>query len=100
VLEARYLIKDETGKCTEAPEQLFRRVARTVADAELLYDSDSTRRSEWEARFFDLMATGKFMPNSPTLMNAGREMACSARASSCRCETASTRFLTRSSTPR
>jgi ribonucleoside-diphosphate reductase alpha chain len=74
VLEARYLIKDETGKCTEAPEQLFRRVARTVADAELLYDSDSTRRSEWEARFFDLMATGKFMPNSPTLMNAGREM--------------------------
>ncbi|HRX85596.1 MAG TPA: vitamin B12-dependent ribonucleotide reductase [Phycisphaerae bacterium] len=74
VLEARYLIKDETGSCRETPAELFQRVARTVAAAELLHNADPSNRSEWEARFYELMATGKFMPNSPTLMNAGREM--------------------------
>lgn len=74
VLEARYLIKDETGACREAPAQLFRRVARTIAGAELRYNADPLNRSAWEERFYQLMARGQFMPNSPTLMNAGREM--------------------------
>ncbi|MGB2987106.1 MAG: adenosylcobalamin-dependent ribonucleoside-diphosphate reductase, partial [Phycisphaerae bacterium] len=74
VLRARYLKKDEQGRCTESPEDLFRRVANAVADVELIYDSDPENRSEWEERFYSLMASRQFMPNSPTLMNAGREM--------------------------
>ena len=74
VLEARYLKKDEGGRCTETPEALFRRVASAVAEAESLYDPDPANRSEWENRFYELMASCRFMPNSPTLMNAGREM--------------------------
>ncbi len=74
VLEARYLKKDESGSCTETPQQLFRRVARTIADAELDHGMDPAKRSEWEDVFYGLMARGEFMPNSPTLMNAGRDM--------------------------
>ncbi len=74
VLEARYLRKDEQGRCTETPEELFRRVARAIAEAESLYSSDPAVRNEWEQRFYSLMVSRKFMPNSPTLMNAGREM--------------------------
>ena len=74
VLKARYLKKDESGKCTEAPRDLFRRVAKTIADAELTYGADPEVRGEWEDRFYALMVSRRFMPNSPTLMNAGREM--------------------------
>lgn len=74
VLRARYLIKDESGRCTETPDDLFRRVAHAVSEAELLYSTDADSRADWEERFFELMASGQFMPNSPTLMNAGREM--------------------------
>ncbi len=74
VLRARYLKKNEEGRCTESISDLFRRVARAIADAELLYDPDPDNRSEWENRFYTLMMSRRFMPNSPTLMNAGREM--------------------------
>ncbi len=74
VLKARYLKKDEQGQCTESPETLFRRVAKSIADAELLTNPDPKSRSEWEERFYSLMVSRRFMPNSPTLMNAGREM--------------------------
>ncbi|HOO16835.1 MAG TPA: adenosylcobalamin-dependent ribonucleoside-diphosphate reductase [Phycisphaerae bacterium] len=74
VLEARYLKKNEAGECIETPGQLFRRVARTIANIEPAYGADETERQTWEQRFYDLMASGKFMPNSPTLMNAGREL--------------------------
>ncbi len=74
VLRARYLKKDEQGRCTETPEELFRRVARAIADAETIYSSNPAVRSEWETRFYELMVSRRFMPNSPTLMNAGREM--------------------------
>ncbi len=74
VLEARYLKKDETGRCLERPEDLFRRVARTVADVESHYGAAPATRQAWEDRFYNLMTSGQFMPNSPTLMNAGREM--------------------------
>ncbi|MFQ5412869.1 MAG: adenosylcobalamin-dependent ribonucleoside-diphosphate reductase [Phycisphaerae bacterium] len=74
VLRARYLKKDEHGECIESTKDLFRRVAKAIADAELIHDADPDNRSEWEDRFYALMVSRRFMPNSPTLMNAGREM--------------------------
>lgn len=74
VLEARYLKKDEAGNCTETPAQLFHRVAQSIADVEALYGGTDAERTLWEQRFYHLMTSGAFMPNSPTLMNAGREM--------------------------
>jgi len=73
VLANRYLKKDpKTGTVVETPRQLFWRVASAVAAPE--YQADPARGEEWARRFYNLMATGTFMPNSPTLMNAGREM--------------------------
>src|SRR5262245_12754116 len=74
VLRARYLKKNEAGDCIESPAELFRRVARTIANVETQYGGSETDRRRWEDRFFRLMTSGDFMPNSPTLMNAGREM--------------------------
>jgi ribonucleoside-diphosphate reductase alpha chain len=74
VLEARYLKKNERGECIETPGQLFRRVAKTIADVELQYGGTELDRRHWEDRFYKIMTSGAFMPNSPTLMNAGREM--------------------------
>jgi ribonucleoside-diphosphate reductase alpha chain len=73
-LEARYLWKDENGRVTETPEELFRRVARVVAAAEESYDASRPGRAAMERRLFELMARGEFLPNSPTLMNAGRAL--------------------------
>jgi len=74
VLEARYLKKDESGRLLETPADLFRRVARVVAESEIGYGVSEDQRRKWEGRFYRLMSSGAFMPNSPTLMNAGREM--------------------------
>ena len=74
VLRARYLKKDEAGRVVETPAEMFRRVARTIAAAELRYGAGPQAAGAWEDRFYDLMVSGRFMPNSPTLMNAGREM--------------------------
>jgi ribonucleoside-diphosphate reductase alpha chain len=73
VLERRYLKKDPDGKVTETPKQMFWRVAKNIARADLLYNpmADEAMTSK---QFFFLMTTGQFMPNSPTLMNAGREL--------------------------
>ena len=73
VLERRYLTKDGEGRVIETPQELFRRVARHIASAELLYDSKADV-SFWEEAFYQLMANLDFLPNSPTLMNAGREL--------------------------
>ena len=70
VLEARYLRRDGEGKIVETPEQLFERVAHAVAEAELLHGSAAAARF-WEERFHRMMASLDFLPNSPTLMNAG-----------------------------
>jgi len=73
VLEKRYLKKDKNGKPTETPEQLFHRVARAIAAAELIYDPKADI-GKWENEFYRAMANLNFLPNSPTLMNAGREL--------------------------
>jgi ribonucleoside-diphosphate reductase alpha chain len=74
VLEKRYLIKDETGTPVESPRDLFRRVARTVAQADVRYGASEARVGELTNDFFGLMANRLFVPNSPTLMNAGRPL--------------------------
>ncbi len=71
ILTTRYLLKDESGNVIESPEGMFRRVSRTVAAAERLYNENE---SLWEDRFFELLSSVKFLPNSPTLMNAGKEI--------------------------
>jgi len=73
VLEKRYLQKDGDGKVTEKPEELFRRVAGTIAAAESAYGSKKDVK-HWEAEFYRVMISLEFLPNSPTLMNAGREL--------------------------
>lgn len=73
VLERRYLIKDGEGRVTETPQELFCRVAKHIASAELLYDPTRDISLQEEA-FYQLMANLEFLPNSPTLMNSGREL--------------------------
>jgi ribonucleoside-diphosphate reductase alpha chain len=73
VLEKRYLAKDENGNLTETPEMMFRRVAKTVASADKDY-VDEKELAEIEERFYNLMTSLYFLPNSPTLMNAGRPL--------------------------
>lgn len=73
ILQARYLKKDEQGTLIETPEEMFRRAAHHVALAEKVFDWNS-RSGEYEEKFFNLMASLTFLPNSPTLMNAGREL--------------------------
>lgn len=73
VLERRYLIKDEAGKPIETAQDMFRRVAVNVAQAEKNYDPDADLAAISE-QFYELMASLEFLPNSPTLMNAGREL--------------------------
>ena len=74
VLEKRYLIKDDTGVPVESPSDLFQRVARTVADAERRYGASDAAVEQVTQDFFGLMAHRLFVPNSPTLMNAGRPL--------------------------
>ena len=70
VLEKRYLRKDGDGNIVETPELMLRRVARAIAEAETIYGTKADA-AHWEDEFYDVMATLDFVPNSPTLMNAG-----------------------------
>jgi ribonucleoside-diphosphate reductase alpha chain len=72
VLQNRYLVKDENGNCIETPAQLLSRVAALVAGAEGRYQANESQIKEWHRKFYDLMASLKFLPNSPALMNANR----------------------------
>lgn len=73
VLERRYLKKGADGKPAEAPEDLFKRVAHAIAEADKEYDIDADVKAVQD-KFYDMMYQLKFMPNSPTLMNAGRAL--------------------------
>jgi ribonucleoside-diphosphate reductase alpha chain len=71
VLERRYLRRDGTGKVIETPKQLFERVAHNIAAGDKKYASSGDRVSAVEKEFFEMMSSLEFLPNSPTLMNAG-----------------------------
>ncbi|MGH7527317.1 MAG: ribonucleotide reductase N-terminal alpha domain-containing protein, partial [Gemmatimonadales bacterium] len=73
-LEKRYLVKDDAGKPVEAPQDLFWRVARTIAEADRRYGASVGAAEEVAGAFYGLMADRLFVPNSPTLMNAGRPL--------------------------
>ncbi len=73
VLERRYLKRDEEGNVIETPDDMFRRVALNIATAELIYDKEADVEGVAE-RFYNAMVSFDFLPNSPTLMNAGREL--------------------------
>ncbi len=74
VLERRYLRKDERRQVVETPGQLFRRVAKAVAAADARYGKSPAEVSASEEEFYSLMTDMLFLPNSPTLMNAGTPM--------------------------
>ena len=73
VLEKRYLLRDNKGKVIETPEEMFRRVANAIAAAELIYNPKANVKAI-EDEFFKLMYGLDFLPNSPTLMNAGKKL--------------------------
>ena len=73
VLEKRYLAKDENGNLLETVDEMFRRVAKHVAQADKNYSPDADIEA-LEEEFYQLMVNLEFMPNSPTLMNAGRPL--------------------------
>jgi len=74
VLKRRYLKKDEEGKVIETPEEMFRRVAKAIALADKFYGKSEKEVLELEEAFYRIMTELEFMPNSPALMNAGKEL--------------------------
>ncbi|MBI5253276.1 MAG: adenosylcobalamin-dependent ribonucleoside-diphosphate reductase [Euryarchaeota archaeon] len=70
VLERRYLLKNERGEIIETPAQMFRRVARAIAAVDTIYGENAKTEEE----FYSMLANLEFLPNSPTLMNAGTEL--------------------------
>jgi len=74
VLEKRYLVKDENGRAIETPSEMFRRVARAIAVADKDYGKSEKEILELEEAFYRIMTNLEFIPNSPCLMNAGREL--------------------------
>src|SRR5881397_290289 len=86
VLAKRYLKKDDKGKVIETPKELFARVAWNLAQAERNYGATDAQVEETARRFFRIISNLEFLPNSPTLMNAGLELqqlsACSAAGTS------------------
>jgi len=74
VLERRYLKKDDSHNVLETPDELITRVAQNIAEAELKFGGTKSDVKKWMKEFYLLMTTLKFMPNSPTLMNAGADL--------------------------
>jgi len=83
ILEQRYLRRNEKGEIIETPEQLFRRVAKDIALADALYLKKEEKENqktleekikETEEKFYEVMTSLEFLPNSPTLMNAGCDL--------------------------
>jgi len=74
VLEKRYLAKDEEGKVIETPRQMFERIAKYIASADIVYGKDARHVIQVATTFYEMMVDLLFIPNSPTLMNAGRPL--------------------------
>ncbi|MFH1354845.1 MAG: vitamin B12-dependent ribonucleotide reductase [Candidatus Omnitrophota bacterium] len=74
VLERRYLKKNEEGKIVETPKEMFGRVARAIASADKQYKASDAEIKKLEESFYKIMVNLEFMPNSPCLMNAGKEL--------------------------
>ena len=74
VLSKRYLKRDKDGNPTETPKELFYRVASTLANADLQYGKSQSEVDDLTKKFYSFIAQRYFMPNSPTLMNAGRDL--------------------------
>jgi ribonucleoside-diphosphate reductase alpha chain len=74
VLEKRYLKRNEDGTVVETAVDMFQRVARTIAAADATYGKKSEEVERTSQEFYRLMTSLEFLPNSPTLMNAGREL--------------------------
>ncbi|MCK4323486.1 MAG: ribonucleotide-diphosphate reductase subunit alpha, partial [Armatimonadetes bacterium] len=74
VLERRYLKRDAEGNPVEEPAEMFGRVAHNIASAERNYGASDEEVTQWERRFYEVMTRLEFLPNSPTLMNAGRRL--------------------------
>ena len=73
VLKKRYLIKNERGDVLETPDQLFHRVAKAIAEIDRLYGHTDTDIRKTEQNFYEMISHLEFLPNSPTLMNAGKK---------------------------
>ncbi len=74
VLEKRYLKRDKDGNCVETPADMFRRVSDFIAAGDLKFNRTQSDVDKLSDRFYDAITHRYFMPNSPTLMNAGREL--------------------------
>ena len=74
VLEKRYLKRDKDGNCIETPADMFRRVADTLASADSKFGKSEAEINQLADEFYETITNRYFMPNSPTLMNAGRKL--------------------------
>jgi ribonucleoside-diphosphate reductase alpha chain len=74
VLQKRYLKRDDSGNPIERPSDMFVRVAENIASAERQWGASDAEVAEVARDFYELMTSLEFLPNSPTLMNAGREL--------------------------
>jgi len=74
VLEKRYLLKDDKGKVTEKPIEMFRRVASAIISAEKKYKLPKEEMINWEKQFLEIMVNLEFLPNSPTFTGAGTDL--------------------------
>ena len=74
VLRKRYLLRDKNLDIIETPRQLFRRVAKTISDVEFNYGKNKAEVAKLKRKFYKMITEFKFLPNSPTLMNAGTEI--------------------------
>jgi ribonucleoside-diphosphate reductase alpha chain len=74
VLEKRYLKRNEEGMVVEGPEELFRRIAKTIASADRFHGKSDSEVSLLEEEFYTMIASLDFLPNSPTIMNSGRRL--------------------------
>lgn len=74
VLKRRYLLRDENGEIKETPRQLVERIANNIALADKNYGANEEQYQETARKFYDVMASLEFMPNTPTIMNAGTEI--------------------------